>query len=326
MVSLTTEARSQLPSPVGGERLDIVLDQGLNFGAWQARNYNGFAHRVEWYNTSRTLTDFVESGIKEYSAIIPLVRRERARKTKTSFSLTIGDKVGGIDFLENTVDQLHLKQGFARAYQEFLKSLIDDREDAQKKYEDFKKMKRAIFDAPVLYPEYTQIQDGVIILKDPSKETTTTMDIYIPDLPNLAARLDTDGFIGLQPKNDQPLRSPSPEVRLGTHFLGLAVGLKEGYKGSIVPRNSYYYWSALDDVAIGILRKVFPHLKNMREQAQFVLEYDEVDKKLNRRGLGSKTRDQLLQLLGLENPKYHPLDILFTGYVEKSRQINANPA
>lgn len=284
-------------SPREWEYLEGVLDQGLVFGAWP-KEKGGFNHRIDFFNTSGTLVDLLKNSFEGGKTAQRDKSKRKIPGKKIEFSWAIRNAEDGLDFLDLTLDHLHFKRGLAEKYAQFLEALVDYPSGADEKLAEFLRIKNA-----------------------PSSEQQ-----YLPTPRNLAARLDTNGFIGILERSNRPLSAAYALVMLGTKFQSLAEGLIKEYGGSYKPQKSAYIWTAQENVAVEVLRAVLPDLRNMRDRAILTLEFEDYNNLSRRKGRGSKQRDLLLmQVLQQGSPQFDRADLLRLGYIEKSRILNANP-
>lgn len=281
------------------EYLEDALDQGIVFGAWgpykrKSPHEGGFVHRIQLNNNSRNVASLVQSNfggkIKEQMRPYKDFPFQRPY-----FIWTITNPEEGLVFVEQTGNRLHFKGELAEKYADFLKAL--KKEGVEDKLKDF----------------------------NDAKNAPPSTDLYIPTPRKLAARLDVNGFVGIQMKSPDSPSTACADVYLGTPYPGLGLGIEKGYGGKSTLQDESYLWRASEDTAVKVLQKVLPDLRNMRERAILVLEFEDINKLLARRGRGGKQRDLLLEALRQGDPRFDRADLLRLGYIEKSRMLNANP-
>ncbi|OGE64244.1 hypothetical protein A3I48_01755 [Candidatus Daviesbacteria bacterium RIFCSPLOWO2_02_FULL_36_7] len=254
-----------------------AVDQGLVFGIWPNNEKGGFVHRIDLFNTSQRLVHFLQGQIGG-----EIQERHRQEKyspaRKTHYVLSIANAQAGIEFVDRALvsGMLLFKKDVAEKYADFLRAKING---------------QRIEDLNVLLERFRG-----------AKKSSPVEELYLPSPVDLAGRLDENGFIGVQERSQKdPLKRSYAQVRLGTAFVPLGLGLQQKYGGSFFPNGSKYLYVVNEDQATRVLQNALPYLRNMQERAQLALEFEVINRQ---RGTTDQQRADL---------------------INRIRQLNVNP-
>lgn len=254
-----------------------AVDQGLVFGIWPNTEKGGFVHRIDLFNTSKRLVYFLQDQI---GGIVSERHREGKQPParKTHYIWSIANAQAGIEFVDLAItsDLLPLKRDIAETYADFLRAKVNG---------------RGIEDLNMLLEKFRI-----------AKKVLPAEGLYLPSPVDLAGRLDENGFIGVQERSQtDPIKRAYAQVRLGTAFAPLGMGLQQEYGGSFIPDGLRYLYVVNENQATKVLQTVLPYLGNMQERAQLALEFEDINRQ---RGTTDQKRADL---------------------INRIRQLNANP-
>lgn len=284
------------------EYLEGVIDQLLVFGIWQQQS-RGFVHRINAFSTSRSIINCLydqfggkigERDRREESD----QRNNHPHATKIHYEWRIANAEAGLDFLDLTTNHLSFKRPIAEKYAAFLEAKLEGVDSIDERLEEFLEAKR--FSSPRLNQP------------------------YLLSVRNLAGRIDADGFIGIQTESKNRSKKHYAYVILATEFSELGLSLQQRFGGSYDFHRTSKIWVATHERAAKFLREILPDLRNLRENAQLVLDFHEVNKLLSRKGGCSRQRELLLRSLQLVSPDINR-DKLLGLFIEKSHYMNAHP-